>query len=174
MPLVSIKKSNINIWDEYPDLDVIDVFKKLRKEEGDEKSSNILKSIYYIWDPKSDKRDSGFTEEELIKDINKNLIGDKNFKWAEYEEVKEAWFKYCLTNTERLLQYYENEIDGLNEMMKDWTWTKHDASEKAAAMRNYKQLLTEYSEVKNLFTQEKIEREKMEAGYQLSMIESYV
>ena len=174
MPHISIKKSNINIWDEYPDLDIIEVFRKLRKDEGDEKSNNILKAIYYIYDPKSDKRDSGFTEEELIKDISKNLIGDKNFKWAEYEHVKEAWFKYCMTDTERLLKYYESEIEGLNKMMKDWTWTKKDADDKSAAMRNYKQLYTEYSEVKNLFIQEKLEREEMEGGYQLSMLEENV
>ena len=69
MPHISIKKSNINIWDEYPDLDIIEVFRKLRKDEGEEKSNNILKAIYYIYDPKSDKRDSGFTEEELIHHI---------------------------------------------------------------------------------------------------------
>ena len=79
-----------------------------------------------------------------------------------------------MTDTERLLKYYESEIEGLNKMMKDWTWTKKDADDKSAAMRNYKQLYTEYSEVKNLFIQEKLEREEMEGGYQLSMLEENV
>jgi hypothetical protein len=174
MPIVTIKKSNINLWEEYPDLDLIEEFKKLRKEEGDEKSNNILKAIYYIWDPKSDKRNSGFTESELIKDINANLLADKKFNWSKYEHIKEAWFKYCLTKTDQLLKEYEDQLDGLNDMMREWTWSKSDALDKAQTMKAYKGLFEEYADVKNKFTQEVAEREEMEGGYTLSMLESNV
>lgn len=173
MPIVVIRKSNINLWEEFPDLDLIDEFKKLREQEGDEKSNAILKAIYYIWDPKSDKRDSGFTEEELIKDLNKNLIGDKKFDWSKYEDVKKAWFKYCLTKTDVLLKDYQEEIEGLNKMNKEWTWTKKDAEQKAQSMKAYKTLWDDYKEVERAFSNDKHERDEMFGGYQITLIEEY-
>lgn len=173
MPIIELRKSNINLWEEFPDLDIITEFKKLREKEGDERSNAILKGIYYIWDPKSDKRDSGFTEEELIKDINKNLIGDKNFNWSEYEDVKQAWFKYCFTKTDSLLKSLEDEIEKLNEMIKNWTWTKKDASDKAATMKVYTSLYEDYKEIKMKFINEKHERDEMLGGYQITILEEY-
>ena len=172
MPIVELRKSDINLWVEYPDLDLIEEFRILREKEGDEKSNNILKAIYYIWDPKSDKRDSGFTEAELIKDINQNLIGIKTFKWEKYEHVKEAWFKYCLTKTDTILKEYEDQLEGLNEMLKNWAWSKDDASDKAAAMKTYKSLFEDYGDIKKQFSAEKAERDEFYGGYELSELEA--
>lgn len=171
MPIVVLNKSNINLWDEYPDLELIEEFRILKQEEGYDKSNNILKAIYYIWDPKSDKRDSGFSEEELIKDITKNLIGDKNFIWAKHDKTKEAWLKYCFTKTDTLLKELEDEIEAFHLMIKKWKWTKADSLDKAAAMKAYNALFTDYAEIKKLHVSEKLEREEMEGGYQISMLE---
>lgn len=171
MPIIEIRKSNLNLWNEYPDLDIISEFKKLRKKEGDEKSSNILKAIYYIWDPKSDKRDSGFTEQELIAEINENLIGEKEFDWEKYEDIKQAWFKYCLTKTDTLLKKYEEEIEGLQKMLDEWKWDKKTATDKKNAMAALRDLYQDYATVKSLFISERFERLEMEGGYTPSLLE---
>jgi len=171
MPIVEIRKSNINLWDEYPDLDIISEFKKLRKEEGDERSNNILKAIYYIWDVKSDKRDSGFTEEELIKDVNENLLNDKNFDWSKREELKEAWFKYCMSETDRLLKRYRDEIEDFNTMMKEWKWDKKTAQDKAMTMKSAKSMFEDLKEIEKLFVAEKIARLEMQGRYTPSLLE---
>jgi len=173
MPIVELKKPNINLWEEYPDLDIIEEFKKIRLAEGDEKSNNILKAIYYIWDPKSDKRDSGFTEQELIKDINKNLIGEKAFNWKtkDREALKQAWFKYCMTKTDMLLRDYQEQVEGMNAMHREWPWSPENAKEKAASMSAYKTVFADYKDILKDFNNEKLEREEMEGGYQPSMNE---
>lgn len=173
MPIIELRKPSVNLWEEYPDLDLISEFKKLREDEGDERSNNILKAIYYIWDPKSDKRDSGFSETELIKEITKNLIGGKKFDWTKYEKVRQAWFTYCLTKTDVLLKQYEDEIEGLNTMLKNWIWNQDTATQKAAAMGALKTLWEQYKEVKKDFTNEKQARAEMMGGYQITLIEEY-
>jgi hypothetical protein len=171
MPIVELKKSGINLWEEYPDLEFITEFKELKDKEGAEKSNNILKAIYYIWDPKSDKRDSGFTEEELIKDINKNLIGEKNFKWSNYEKTKAAWDKYCLTKTDTILVEYETKISQVNEVIKTMPVTKENIKEIGDYLKLQKSLLLDYAEVKKEFVQEQISRAEMENGYVPSLNE---
>lgn len=171
MPIVELRKSGINLWEEYPDLDLIEEFRALREKEGDERSNNILKAIYYIWDPKSDKHDSGFTEAELIEDINTNLLGQKKFNWNKYEKVKQAWFKYCMTKTDKILKDLEDQMEGLNQMLKDWAWSQDTAKEKADVMGKQTVLLRDYEPVRRLFSADKMERDEFHGGYGLSGLE---
>lgn len=152
-------------------MDLIEEFRALREKEGDEHSNNILKAIYYIWDPKSDKHDSGFSEAELIEDINQNLLGVKKFKWEKYENVKQAWFKYCMTKTDKMLKDFEDQIEGLNQMLRDWAWSQDSAKEKADVMGKQTVLFANYEPVRKLFIAEKQERDEFYGGYELSMLE---
>ena len=171
MPIVELKKPGINLWDEYPGLEFITEFKELKEKEGAEKSNNILKAIYHIWDPKSDTHNSGFKEEELIKEMNKNLIGDKNFKWKEHEKVKEAWFKYCFTKTDTILVKYRRKVEEVCDVYDSIKVTKDNAKEVKDNLKLQKELLIDLSEVEKEFVQEGIARAEMENGYVPSLLE---
>lgn len=171
MPIVELKKSGINLWDEYPDLEFITEFKELKEKEGAEKSNNILKAIYYIWDPKSDKHDSGFTEAELIKEMNKNLIGEKNFKWKDYEHVKAAWQKYCLTKTDTIFLKYQTKIEEVCKVIDGVKVTKDTIHEISDYLKIEKALLSDLAEAQKEFRQEAAARAEMMEGYTPSLLE---
>lgn len=173
MALITDINPDITIWEQNPGLQFITEFKLLRLKEGDERSSNIIKSIFYIWDPKSKVRDSGLTEEQLIADMNLNLIGDENFNWHEYWEFKEFFIEKNISKLEALYMEHEQEIHELKLMLSEWKWGKKDTTQKAAAMKQHKQLLEEAAELKQKISQEAEENVILEGGYTKSLVEGF-
>lgn len=169
---VIIIDPDINIWDEFKFLETISEFKTLKIEEGEERSSNILKAVYFIWDPKSELRDSSFDEKKVINDINSSLL-EPDFNWDNYDHIREAWMKFCTSKAETLLLRYEDEINGLNTLLEKWIWSKEDAKAKAELVKTYRTLFDDFIEVKNEFEAEKQELIEFLGGYELSMIEEY-
>lgn len=172
MPFIAIESPEDNIWEKNPSLELIKEFKELKQVEGEERSSNILKAIYYIWDPKSDIRDSGVSEDKLLEDVTTNMLGP-DFNWDDYEEIQEAYLNFNITKLESLLLRYEKEIEDLNKMLEDWKWTKKDVVQKGNAVRQYKMLFDEYIQIKDKARMEAEEMYDMLGGYQKSLIEDY-
>lgn len=171
MALITDINPDITIWEQNPGLQFITEFKLLRLKEGDEHSSNIIKSIFYIWDPKSKLADSGLTEEQLIKDMNTNLIGDPDFNWHEYWEFKEFFIESNISKLESLYLEHLQEIHDLKVMLSEWKWGKKDTSQKAAAMKQHKMLIEEAAELKQKISQDAEENVVLEGGYTKSFIE---
>lgn len=172
MAFIVVDNPEIDVWVENPSLGMIEEFREFRKVEGDERSSNIIKAIYYIWDPKSDLKDSGVSEEKLIEDVTTSMIKDESFDWEDYEEIKEAYLKYNISKVESLLLQYEEEIKGLNSLLESWKWNKKDIKEKAFAISQYKVLFESYMELYERAKAEADDAMEMRAGYQKSMLES--
>lgn len=173
MPFVVVENPEENIWDTNPGLELITEFRDFKAKEGEIKSSNIIKAIYYIWDPKSPLRDSGLPEEKLIEDNTKNIIGDKNFNWDDYEDIKEFYLKYNISKIEALLLQYEDEVKGLNELLADWPWTKKGVKEKSFAVSQYKGLFESLMEISDKVRADASDEMEMRAGYQKTMVEMY-
>lgn len=173
MPLVVVDNPDVNIWEENPHLSLISEFKEFRQHEGDKRSSDILKAIYYIWDPKSEIRDSSMSENKLINDITENLIGEKEFDWDKYAEIRDIYLDKTLSKLESLLLKYEAEVKDLDVMLTSWKWNKTNVKNRAEAVKQYKTLLEEYMETKDKAKMEADGEMQMRAGYQKSMLEGY-
>lgn len=173
MAFIIVDNPDINIWEHNPSLDLISEFREFKEKEGELRSSDILKAIYYIWDPKSDLRDSSIPESKLIADISNNLLGDPDFDWDAYDYIKEAYLEYNITKLESLLLTYEKEIHDLNEVLMNWRWDKNNINDKANAVKQYKVLFNEYIEIKEKAKMEAEEFSEMLGGYQKSMLEEY-
>jgi hypothetical protein len=173
MAFITVDNPDINIWKQNPALNLITEFQEFKLEEGDSRSSDILKAIYYIWDPKSDLRDSGVTEKKLIEDVSKNLLGDPDFDWDKYDHIKELYQTNNYTKLETMLLRYEKEINDLNDLLKEWPWSKTDIKDRSEAVKQYKILFDEYIDIHEKAKMEAEELSDMYGGYQKSMLEDF-
>lgn len=173
MPFIIVESPEDNIWDRNPSLELIGDFKKFKETEGEDRSSDILKAIFYIWDPKSDLRDSGLEHDKLIEDVTSNVINDPDFNWDDYEHIKELYLDNNLTKLEKLLLRYESEIEDLNTMLEEWKWNKKEIKARSEAVRAYKILFDEYIEIRDKARIESDDIADMLGGYQKSMIEDF-
>lgn len=172
MPFIIVESPEDNIWKVNPSLELISEFKDFKQQEGEERSSNILKAIYYIWDPKSNLRDSGIKEDQLLRDVTSNILGD-DFNWDDYEEIRNAYLNFNITKLESLLLRYEKEIEDLNAMLETWKWDKKDVVQRGKAVAQYKALFDEYISTAEKARMEAEELSDMLGGYQKSMLESF-
>lgn len=173
MPFIIVNSPKDDIWEVNPALELISEFKEFKKKEGDKRSSDILKAIYYVYDPKSELRDSGLEESKLLEDVTEGMIGDPDFDWDEYQYVKDLYMKYNISKNEKLVLGFQAEIESMQKFMADWQWTKKDAKMKADTMTTFRKLFDDLEEVQQAFSQEKQEYIEMQAGYSLSRFESY-
>lgn len=171
MGFITLNNSEENIWEINPFLDLISEFKELKRKEGEETSSNILKAIYLIWDPKSDLRESGLPETKLMNDVTESLLG-KSFNWDKYDHIREAYMEYNISELEREFLRCGKELKDFNDFLEKWTWTKEGAKERATVMKQYKELISDYVRAKENFIQERTEIEEMEGGYTKSFLEN--
>lgn len=172
MPFLVVNSPEENIWETNPSLDLITEFRSFRKKHGDDHSSDVIKAIFYIWDPKSDLRDSGMTHEEIVDDINTNLLGDKDFDWDAYGDIRDTYMSVNISPLEARLNRYKNEIDGLDRMLQGWSWNKSDVKNRADAVKAYKELMEQYIEIADKVKMEHDDNYEMMAGYQKSMVEN--
>lgn len=171
MALIQEVNPDVSIWKQNPALGLIKEFKELKLKEGDERSSNIIKAIFYIWDTKSKLRDSGLSEQQLIEDINTSVIGDPDFNWHEYWDFKEFFIAKNVSKLESMLIGYENDIRDLEQMLADWKWGKKDLKQKAEARKQLKILVEEYADLKRKALAEADENVVLEGGYTKSLVE---
>lgn len=173
MPVI-LNNDASNVWKEFPYLNVIKEFKEFREKEGDEKAGNIIKAIFLLWDVKSELRDSGLTEEKLLQDINTNLIGDPDFNWDEYEDIKQFFLQYNMSEEEFFVANYKKELTELKLLLDGWSWTKKDTAAKAKAMGTYKDLFDDWLSMKEkVDSQRSVTEDMMEAGYMPSLFEQH-
>ncbi len=172
MARLFIKSLEDDIFEMYPQLMLVSDYADLIEELGREKAGNILKGIYFIYDPKSDLKDSGMSRQELVGDINKNLIGDEEFDWDEYDYLVQTYLKVSLNKVEKVVARYEEELDGFDALLKSWKWTKKDASAKAGLMAKYNTMSEKLIELREKVKVGKEDMSQSYGGYNKSLIES--
>lgn len=173
MPFIIVNNPSDNIWEVNKELELISEFRNFKKKEGEHRSSQILKAIYYIWDPKSNINDSGFSEDKLMDDVTQSLVDDPDFNWEDYEDIKQLYLDNNLSKNEQLLIKYRKEIQGLSELLDTWGWSKSDAKLKGEVVSQYKRLFEDLKEVESKFLMEKHEMEEMLGNYVKSRFEKY-
>ena len=171
MPFIVINKPTENIWKTNPALGLITDFKKFKDEVGEELSSSIIKAIYYIWDPKSDLRDSAYTEEEVTRDISLNILGDENFDWSKYEHIRDLYLEKNITALERKMMDHEREMEKTREFLSKWTLSKDDIRDRITTVASFNKMMDELIEIKEKVDVERKELTDMFGGYQKSLLE---
>lgn len=173
MAFIVVEKPDVNIWKENPALELIKEWREFKKKEGVERSSDILKAIYYIWDPKSELRDSGVDESQLIEEVTSSIINDPEFNWDDYDHIKDLYLKHNITKIQKLFLRYEKEIEDLNMILEDWKWERLNIQDKAAAVKQYRELFDQCIEIRDKVYMEIEDIKEMEGGYQKSLLEEY-
>lgn len=171
MALILEVTPETDIWKQHPSLKLIKEFRELKDKEGDERSGNIIKSIFLIWDHKGNLRDSGIDEDQLIRDVSETLLGDPDFDWSQYETFKEYFLSVNTTRLESMRLNYENEILGLGRMLKTWKWHQKDAEKRAKVVKEYKILFDDLIEVTEKIKLEVEAEVEYEGGYNKSLLE---
>lgn len=170
--MLTVKDPKDNIWEENPHLEIISEFKKFKEDLGSRKSSKILTSIYLIYDPKSELRNSGMTDSEILEEVTNNYLSYKDFSWDDYEEIKNFYLDKCITKTEKLFLRVEQDIEDLGKLMGTYKYNKENALERTKLTKEYKSLLLDYMELKNKVQEEKQNTNQNRGSYEDSLIES--
>lgn len=173
MAFIIVENPEDNIWEANPSLELISGFRAFKNKEGVERSSNIIKAIYYIYDPKSELRDSGVPFDQLIEDITNNVIGDPDFDWNDYDDIKELYMSNNITALEAKLLDHEKEMEDLKTFLSTWALSKKDIKDRMVTMSAYNKLLDEYIDIREKVKMETEEMTEMLGGYQKSLIESF-
>lgn len=173
MALIYAVTPEMNIWENYPNLKLIREFKQLKDDLGDEKSSNIIKIIFTVYDPKSQLRDSGIDHEKLLKDSSAELLGDADFNWEPYDEFKDFFLKANLSKLETTLVRYEQDLEDLDKLLESWKWSKKDITPRATAVKQRNMLYDELIKIQVQVKAEVEEAEELFGGYQKSLLENY-
>lgn len=112
-----------NFWDINKELIYLEPYLKLIKEEGKNRSSDIMKAIYLCYDPKSPFQNTGGrTLEEIQNDIVNNFLEDPSFDWSQYSQLIEIYKKDSRTKLERELDYWEMQLRERREFIKELPW----------------------------------------------------
>ena len=171
MALISEVKPEDNVWELYPALSLIKEFRELKKREGDERSSAIIKAIFLIWDPKSPYHDSGMRFSKILEDVNEYVLNEEAFDWVPYENFKNFFINANTSRLEALLISYEKEINDFKQMISNWKWSKEDATSRAKVMKEYKALIEDFAETKQKLLNSNEDDVEFEGGYTKSFLE---
>lgn len=173
MALLHEVKIDSDVWQLNPSLELIKEFRELKEKEGYERSSAIIKAIFFIWDMKSDLRDSGMSESKLMKDVSQMLLEDEDFNWQNYEDFKDFFLAANLGKLESLFLEYEKDLEDLNTFISTLKWGKTTIDTKAKANKQRKELFDQLLEIREKLKHDGDVEADMEGGYVKSFIENF-
>lgn len=168
MQFIEIEDFNQDFWEQNPELQYIEPFATFKKTKG---SSDIMKAIYLVYDFKSKFKIAGVSEEEAKRDVQKNFLKKKEFNWAQYIELIEAYKDMCTTKLQKSLQQYEEQLFGLQKFINSLSWeSDEDAAIKTQSIKDYKMFLKDYKEYEDL-VKEELKEKRYKGGYRKSPAE---
>lgn len=103
--------------------------------------------------------------------MNTNYLGDEDFPWENYKELRDA-MENDMSRMDRLLLNAEKQLIERDKFLDKWKWTKEEAKDKNTLMASTKKLWDDYLEIKAKVDQEKKEGTSR-GGYKKSLIERH-
>jgi hypothetical protein len=168
---VVIDPKSPHLWEENPDLDKVVAFRRFKEEYGEERSARILRSLYYIYDPRSPLLDSSKTFEEIVSDINETVLNEPDFDWEPMQYLVKEYFKHATSRAVSELARFQNEIIKLNDLLDEWEWDKKDAKAKIDLMLASEKAMAGYIKLREQVKDEQVSSESF-AGYSKSLLEN--
>ncbi len=107
----------VNFWEIYPDAEIIEIFRELRKSKGDSKSSDLLWYIHCLKDPENVFM-RHLPDEERKAELKKYYkITEAVLKEAQVKKVFQWYETNWLTAPERLLNALETKLYQAEDLM---------------------------------------------------------
>lgn len=161
-----------NFWEVNPSLLTLTPYAQFYKKLGKRRSSNVMKAVWMIYDPKSKAQLSGErSEKDLQKDIATHLLNEPSFDWKDKElkKVIAAYRLDCRTFVERELMFWENELRERSIYQRELPWDT-ERREKDEMLGTQKKLFEQYLDIKKEVDKERSER-SFHGGTGKSLIE---
>lgn len=138
----------LSIWETSPWLELIPYFYDFKKKEGPERSSNILKSMYYVFHVKSPIRDGFKSIDELKSDMEITVLDEIGFPWEDYIETRDELLKHARSMLEVELQKWENEIKRFEQFVSAWVWDVKTAKDRMVVLKGAPDIWQKYLTIK--------------------------
>jgi len=159
-----------SFWDVNSELEYLSPYAQLIKDESKRRAGRIMTAIWLCFDPKSRVKQSGErVESEIMQDVATNFLNEKNFEWAKYKNVIEAYKKDCRSKLEKELAYWEMELETRRVYQRSLPWETM-RKEKDEMLKTQKTLFNDYLEVLKEVDKERSEK-KYYAGTHKSLLE---
>lgn len=158
-----------NIWASNPELITYPSFKQLKEEYGADKSQEIMKALYLVYDAKSHFRALGLTDEGELQSKASIYLGD--VKWGDLSKQIETYKEYIITPSERHLMNLSSQIEKAQGVLSDWTPITKELTSFIKSGLELTKLQREYLEIYKLVQAEKEEITKGAGGKALSLLE---
>jgi len=162
------------IWDLNPELNYMEPFATFKKTSR-KNASRIMNAIWMIYDPKSKFRVGNKTEEDIIRDVNKNYLGNEDYDWTPYQEIIDSYKENCKTFLQKRLEEWERDLKERDEAIRDLKYSdKEQRKEKDEMLANRDILFNKYLETEAKVKNEFDERRRMKGGYRMSGVEKAI
>lgn len=158
-----------NIWTSNPELTTYPAFKQLKEDFGAEKSQEIMKALYLVYDAKSHFRALGLTDEKELQAKASIYLGD--VKWLDLSEQIATYKEYIITPSERHLMNLSSQIEKAQGVLNDWSPDTKELTSFIKSGLELTKLQKEYLEIYKLVQAEKEEITKGAGGKALSLLE---
>lgn len=170
---VQLYAEDVSIFEQNPGLKDIKPFDELYKLGGEvgEDGDTAMKAIYFMYDVKSPYFSYAPKEEERIHEVNSNFLEGLEFDWDKYKKQVDFFKEYCLTELQRRLVIYRQDIDGREDYFRSLKWADPaDRVEKDILLTSHDKFIEKYAELKNKVESEIEELESL-GGYRKSWLE---
>lgn len=157
-------------WSVNPLMEYVTVFREFKRRYK-RRSTKIMNAVYMVYDPKSELKSSGLTEEEIKREVAVNYLKDENFPWEDHMELIEAYIAYCKTKVEKQLDNWYMELQLRDAYINGLSWDQN-STEKDKMMLNTDKHYEAYFKIE---AQLKAERSAAESygDYERSLSESF-
>lgn len=151
--LIDIKSLEEDVSKTHPWLKGLSFVKNQIKKSGQSEVYIAIKAMYFLHDTKSPLRSSGFSEDELRKEVALNLYNKKTIK--DDIVIKNWLLQYNLTEVEREFKKYELEVQGFNQMLAEWTWDQDSAQNRIKTMSAFDTFWKKFQDLKREILEQK-------------------
>lgn len=159
-----------NFWETNPIFLTVSAFEEFHdkdKSKGKNKSSQIMWAIAFLIDPHEHNIWRNLSEEDKKLLITEDYLKDKKFKWYDYQNLIDEYFKRALTSPEK--DYYEliEKMEERKKFIKETPYSldryeESDDGRSKLIKGNAKDLDTMVVNTVKLYDQLELVREKLE------------
>lgn len=113
---------NLIFWEVFPQFLLVDPFTKFHKNDKSRKktfSSNIMWAISLLLHPDSEI----YNVSDKYEQINKTMMGDKDFDWSKYQEHMDEFVNIALSQGKKSLVAMNDRLRNRDAFLKEQTYS---------------------------------------------------
>lgn len=143
--LLEIKDLDEDVEKTHPWLKSLSFVKSGIKEFGKKNFYKSLKFHYFVFDTKSPYRSSGYTEEQLRKEMSVGVYGTED---TEFITKHKEWIQvYNLSPLEKEFEKTRLEVEGFNVMLEEWPWDQTSAQNRIKTITAFETFYVKFQQL---------------------------